>query len=121
MVPAPQKMFWLLDSTVKIENYWVTTGHQIVNMINTTSNGSKTIYIVGDFNTGNKTKLEKVQNQLKNLDFYMHVTIATHIGGNTLDNIITKNAENIKHYLHNLYYSDHDALYFDIMYCGKTI
>ena len=90
-------------------------------MINTTSNGSKTIYIVGDFNTGNKTKLEELQNQLKHLDFYMHVTIATHIGGNTLDNIITKNAENIRHYLHNLYYSDHDALYFDIMYCDKTI
>ena len=53
-----KKKFWLLDSTVKIENYWVTTGHQIVNMINTTSNGSKTIYIVGDFNTGSKTKLE---------------------------------------------------------------
>ena len=48
------------------------------------------------------------------MDFKMHVTEATHICGNILDNIITKNVEHINYYMHNLYYSDHDALYFDI-------
>ena len=76
--------------------------------------GKKPTYIVGYFNTGSKAKFVQLQNTLQHLHYKMLVTEPTHICGNTLDNIITKDTEYIPYYIHNLYYSDHDALYFDI-------
>ena len=77
-----------------------------------------------------KAKFEQLQSKLQHLHYKMLVTKPTHICGNTyykmlvtklthicgntLDNIITKDTEYIPYYIHNLYYSDHDALYFDI-------
>ena len=90
------------------------TVDNIMKRIQTLLYGTKPTYIVGDFNTGSKAKFEQLQSKLQHLHYKMLVTKPTHICGNTLDNIITKDTEYIPYYIHNLYYSDHDALYFDI-------
>ena len=76
--------------------------------------GKNTI-ICGDFN------LDPLNNQvseaLKNLDFHQIVSEPTRVKGKTLDDVYTRPLNIIlRHFVHPLYFSDHDAICNTIKY-----
>ena len=68
-------------------------------------------FVCGDINIQyNKNKLNIFTKQLEKMGLQQHIQHATHEKGNIIDHLYTTPNKMIMHFLHSVYYSDHDAI-----------